>query len=174
MACASTKRYAPKAIEYWHTMHAKNIPPDQVTYVAVLKACAQLGDTQTAYDVLQELKINGHKVNVNIFNQLIKVYAGACLVPNTLDKHIQMYLNDGWELYQQMISETDYEPNIIIINSLVLLYSNALNVEELERKVLPLYAQNNIKYDVYTFQHLSKMYLNMRELDQVVALYQKS
>ena len=111
---------------------------------------------------------------MNIFNQLIKVYAGACLVPNTLDKHIQMYLNDGWELYQQMISETDYEPNIIIINSLVLLYSNALNVEELERKVLPLYAQNNIKYDVYTFQHLSKMYLNMRELDQVVALYQKS
>ena len=45
MACASTKRYAAKAIEYWHTMHAKNIPPDQVTYVAVLKACAQIGDT---------------------------------------------------------------------------------------------------------------------------------
>jgi pentatricopeptide repeat protein len=45
MACASTKRYAAKAIEYWHTMHVKNIPPDQVTYVAVLKACAQIGDT---------------------------------------------------------------------------------------------------------------------------------
>ena len=50
-----------------------------------------------------------------------------------------------------MIKETDYEPNIYILNSLVLLYSNALSVEELERKVLPLYNQNNIKYDVYTF-----------------------
>jgi len=39
MACASTKRYAEKAIEYWHMMHAKSIAPDQVTYVAVLKAC---------------------------------------------------------------------------------------------------------------------------------------
>lgn len=28
MACASTKRYAGKAIEYWHMMHAKNIMPD--------------------------------------------------------------------------------------------------------------------------------------------------
>ena len=40
MACASTKRYAEKAIEYWHMMHAKNIAPDQHTYVAVMKACA--------------------------------------------------------------------------------------------------------------------------------------
>lgn len=80
---------------------------------------------------------------------------------------MQMYLTDGWELYQQMIKETDYEPNIYILNSLVLLFSNALSVEELERKVLPLYTQNNINYDVYTFQHLTKMYLNMRELDQV-------
>ena len=28
MACASTYRFAPKAIEYWHLMHAKNIMPD--------------------------------------------------------------------------------------------------------------------------------------------------
>lgn len=69
-------------------MHAKNIMPDQVTYVAVLKACAQLGDTQTAYDALQELKLKGLKVNEHIFNQLIRVYAGACMIPNTKDKHL--------------------------------------------------------------------------------------
>ena len=40
MACASTKVFAPRTIEYWHTMHAKAIEPDQVTYVAVLRACA--------------------------------------------------------------------------------------------------------------------------------------
>lgn len=66
-----------------------------------------------------------------------------------------------------MIKETEHEPNIHILNSLVLLFSNALSVEELERKVLPLYAKNSIKYDVYTFQHLTKMYLNIRDLDQV-------
>jgi hypothetical protein len=38
-----------------------------------------------------------------------------------------------------MINETEFEPNINILNSLVLLFSNALSVEELERKVLPLY-----------------------------------
>ena len=44
MACASAEMYAPRTIEYWHMMHMKDIEPDQVTYVAVLKACAQLGD----------------------------------------------------------------------------------------------------------------------------------
>ena len=44
MACASLPMYAPRTIEYWHMMHMKDIEPDQVTYVAVLKACAQLGD----------------------------------------------------------------------------------------------------------------------------------
>ena len=40
MACSSTKEYAPRAIEYWHAMYMKDIEPDQVTFVAVLKACA--------------------------------------------------------------------------------------------------------------------------------------
>ena len=68
MACASTERYADKTIEYWHLLHMKNIEPDQVTYVAVLKACAQLGDIQTAFDVLQELKLKNGIINENIFN----------------------------------------------------------------------------------------------------------
>ena len=68
MACASRKEYAPKAIEYWHLMHMKNIEPDNVTFVAVLKACAMLGDIQTAFDVLQELKRKGGIMNENVFN----------------------------------------------------------------------------------------------------------
>ena len=68
MACASHPVYAPKTIEYWHLMHMKDIEPDQVTYVAVLKACAQLGDIQTAYDVLHELKLKQGIMNENIFN----------------------------------------------------------------------------------------------------------
>ena len=40
LACASTGRYAHKAIEYWHLMSAKNIQPDDLTYLAALKACA--------------------------------------------------------------------------------------------------------------------------------------
>jgi pentatricopeptide repeat protein len=43
-ACASTRRYSMKAIEYWHLMHAKSIKPDKMTYVHVLKACSHLGD----------------------------------------------------------------------------------------------------------------------------------
>ena len=57
MACSTHSQTAPRTIEYWHMMHMKAIKPDQVTYVAVLRACAKLGDIQTAYDVLHELKL---------------------------------------------------------------------------------------------------------------------
>ena len=39
-ALASTKRYAEKALDYWHKMILNNIQPDRHTFVAVLKACA--------------------------------------------------------------------------------------------------------------------------------------
>ena len=51
-ALASTKRYAEKALEYWRQMSLYNVAPDRHTHVAALKACAQLGDVKTAFEVL--------------------------------------------------------------------------------------------------------------------------
>jgi len=69
-------------------MNAKNIEPDMHTFVETLKACAHLGDTQTAYDVLQEMRLQGHEANIVIYNQLIRVYAQALKVPNTPHEHV--------------------------------------------------------------------------------------
>lgn len=96
MACASEKTHAHKTIEFWHQMHAKGIEPDQHTYVAVLKACAKLGDIQTAYDVVHELKLKKGIMNNHVFNQMIKVYAGAILVEGTKQEHIDSYCEDAW------------------------------------------------------------------------------
>lgn len=63
--------------------------------------------------------------------------------------------------------------NIQILNSLLLLHTNALRIEELDSNVLPLYAKYKIKHDVFTYQHLSKMYLNLGEYDLVKNLYKK-
>lgn len=92
-------------------------------------------------------------------------------MPNTQDKHIKMYLDDGWKLYQQMVE--DMPPNIQVLNSLLLMFSNALNPIDLETKVLPEYTKYRIQHDVYTYQHLTKMYLNMLDLEKVIELYRK-
>ena len=65
----------------------------------MLKACACLGDIQTAYDVLHELKLKGGIMNSNIFNQLIRVYAGACKLPGVREDHVDTYCEDAWKLY---------------------------------------------------------------------------
>lgn len=64
--------------------------------------------------------------------------------PDVLHEHIEMYVNDGWEIYNQMILQTDFEPNIHVLNSLTLLFCNALKVNDLEQKILPLYTKNRI------------------------------
>jgi pentatricopeptide repeat protein len=76
-ALGSTKRYSELAIEYFHKMQLKGVVPDEHTYVAVLRATAKVGDTQTAYDALQDMKIHGHKMTEYIYNGLIRTYAGA-------------------------------------------------------------------------------------------------
>ncbi len=90
------------------------------------------------------MKLNNLVVNEHIFNQLIRVYAGACSGENVKHEHIETYCRDGLELYNQMVQNTDFEPNIQILNSLTLLYCNALKLDELEQKILPLYAKNRI------------------------------
>jgi pentatricopeptide repeat protein len=43
----------------------------------------------------------------------------------------------------------------------------------LEAEVLPLYEKYKIKHDVYTYQHLIKMYLNLRDMDTLMALWDR-
>jgi len=38
---------------------------------------------------------------------------------------------------------------------------------------LPLYEKYKIKHDVYTYQHLVKMYLNIRDTDTLMSLWDR-
>jgi pentatricopeptide repeat protein len=51
-ALGSSKRYAEKAIEFWHKMRLGGFIPDEHTCVGVFRACAKLGDIETAFDAL--------------------------------------------------------------------------------------------------------------------------
>ena len=85
-----------------------------------------------------------------------------------------MYINDAWLLYEQIEQSKDCEVNVFILNSLVYLFSCALKTQELEAKVLPQFERHRIQHDVNTYQHLTKLYLNLRDLEKVIELYRKS
>jgi pentatricopeptide repeat protein len=96
----TTKRYAEKAIEFWHKMRIAGIAPDRHTLVAVLKACSKLGDIETAFDAVQETKIHGVELSEHSYNGLIKVYAGAAALRRVKEEHIDTYIKDAWKLYK--------------------------------------------------------------------------
>ena len=73
--------------------------------------------------MLQELKLKDGIMNEHVFNQLIRVYASACMVPQVKNEHIDMYVRDAWQLFEQMQEIPECEVNINILNSLVHLYS---------------------------------------------------
>lgn len=107
------------------------------------------------------------------YNGLIRTYAGAAAVRFVKEEHVDIYIKDSWELFESMKKNDQVKINIQILNSLLLLHTNALRIEELDSNVLPLYAKYKIKHDVFTYQHLSKMYLNLGEYDLVKNLYKK-
>jgi pentatricopeptide repeat protein len=90
-------------------MHVHNVAPDRHTFVAALKACAQLGDVKTAYDVFQEMKIHGFPVTEHVYNELIRVYAGACTQPNIQEQHIDLYIKDALDLFHTLEKDSNNE-----------------------------------------------------------------
>lgn len=150
-ALGSTKRYAEMAIEYWHKMQLKNIVPDEHTCVAVLRACAKLGDVQTAYDALKDMKMHGLPMTEHTYNGLIRTYAGAAAVRGVKEEHVDLYIKDAMELFEQLKKDERLQVNSHVLNGLVELHVNALRVDELDANILPLYEQHKVKPDVYTY-----------------------
>jgi len=111
----------------------------------------------------------------HVYNELIRTYANACLKESVPEEHIDMYVKDAFELFKSLEKgqEEGVEVNIHILNALTYLFTNALRPEQLEAEVLPLYEKYKIKHDVYTYQHLIKMYLNIRDLDTLMALWDR-
>ena len=67
------------------------------------------------------------------------------------EEHIDMYIQDSMDLVEQIKNDENVELNVYILNSLVLLYANALRVDDLDANVLPLFTKHKIKHDVYTY-----------------------
>lgn len=38
----------------------------------------------------------------HVYNELIRTYAAASMVPNVKEEHVDMYLKDSWDLLNNM------------------------------------------------------------------------
>jgi predicted MPP superfamily phosphohydrolase len=119
------------------------------------------------------MKLNEFEPTEHVYNQLIRVYAGAVAVQQTKHEHVEMYIKDAWSLLDILEKKPDLEINTNILNSMVLLYANALRPEELEAKVLPLFDKHRLPFNVFTFQELIRLFYNTRELSRVNEMYEK-
>lgn len=151
-------------------MQLKGIVPDEHTCVAVLRACAKLGDVQTAYDALKDMKMHGLPMTVHTYSGLIKTYAGAAAVRGVKEEHVDMYIKDAMALFEQMKKE-QHQIDSHVLNRLVELHVNALRTDELDANILPLYEQHNVKPDVFTYQRLARLYFNLADYKMVKNLY---
>jgi hypothetical protein len=68
---------------------------------------------------------------------MIKTYAGAANVDAANEEAVDKYIKDSWELIENMEKKEGLAVNIHILNSMVLLYANAIRSDELEAIVLP-------------------------------------
>lgn len=46
------------------------------------------------------MKLHGFPMTEHVYNELIRVYAGACKQEKIQEKHIDMYINDAFELFR--------------------------------------------------------------------------
>ena len=171
-ALASRSNYARRAVDLYRKMVQRKVVPDRHTFTGVLKATAHTGDVPTACEILETMRTLNIDMTVHTYNGLIRTYAGACLVPDVDQGHIEVYIKDAWELLDQM-RDKEIDINIYVLNSMVLLHANALCTQELHERVLPLFERYKIEPDVYTYQHLIEHYEKIQEVDTAIDLYDR-
>ncbi|KRX00511.1 hypothetical protein PPERSA_06154 [Pseudocohnilembus persalinus] len=170
-ALASRKDYAEQALDYYEQMKISSVNMDMDTYIHTLKACSNIGDVNTAYNVLQAMKENKVEPNKYVYNQLMRVYAGAVEYSPMEEKTKDLYIQDAWKLLDQIKNLGLI--NINILNSFLTIFVKANRPEELEGLVLPLYDNFKIPMDQYTYQHILEIYHNHRDLKTVYRVYKQ-
>eukprot|EP01017_Pseudomicrothorax_dubius_P039719 TRINITY_DN6127_c0_g1_i7.p1 TRINITY_DN6127_c0_g1~~TRINITY_DN6127_c0_g1_i7.p1 ORF type:complete len:302 (-),score=50.16 TRINITY_DN6127_c0_g1_i7:136-1041(-) len=169
-ALGSRESYAGEAIEVFNRMISLKVIPDSDSYVAVLKACAKIGDVKTAYNVLHYMRQQGLQPNVYIFNGLLRTYAGACASKDVALDVKEQYVKDAWSLFRQMQDEYKLPVNVNILNSLLLVHTKSFKVADVEGMVLPLYEKYGIALDQFTYEHLVDLYHAKRDFGPVFRL----
>ena len=88
------------------------------------------------------------------YKGLLRTYAGACKIPGLSQDTKNLYINDAWKLFEQMQTVEKLPVNIHILNSLMLVHSNAIEVQKLEDFVLPLYEKYEIQLDENAYEFM--------------------
>ena len=70
-----------------------------------------------------------------------------------------MQIKGMWNLFETMEKDTNFNIDIKTLNHILALHTNALKIEEINSKVLPLYEKYNIKLDILAYKDLTYMYL---------------
>ena len=132
-----------------------DVSPDSDSIVSVLKACAQVGDIQTAFDSLLHAKQAKIPMNRYIYNGLLRVYAGCMELGDLEEDKKEAYIKDAWRLFEQFVQQFPKEVSSNMINSLLLVHTLSFRIQMAEELVMPLFDQYQIEPDQFTYQHLS-------------------
>jgi pentatricopeptide repeat protein len=171
-ALSCKPEYAQRTLDEFMKIKAKGVKPDRHTYSYVIKSCTHYGDIETANNTLKEMKLMDIKVNTYICNDLMRVYAGACKQPFVKEEHIDKYIKDSWDILKYMENEK-IPIDLYTLNSLLLVHSSAHKLDLVEGLVVPLYEKFGIPMDNYTYEHIIRMLLDLREYLSVFNLYDK-
>jgi len=171
-ALSSKMKYAEKALEFFEKMKAMGIKPDMHTYVGVLRATAHLGDIKTANDIVKEIKLLGLQINEYVCNGLIRTYAGACRIKYAKTEHVDAYIKDTWELYKYMENE-NIPINVQILNAILQVHTFAHKIEMVDGLVLPLFEKHGISMNEFSYEHIFRMLMDLRNHEGILDLYEK-
>ena len=88
------------------------------------------------------------------YKGLLRTYAGACKIPQLSKDTKDLYIKDAWKLFEQMQTVDKIPVNVHILNSLMLVHTNAIEPQQLEDFVLPLYEKYDIQLDQNSYEFM--------------------
>jgi pentatricopeptide repeat protein len=150
---STRKDYSEEALDIYTKMIQSNIQPTPHSLLYALKCASNIGKVTMAYDILGQIKQLSYPIESGHISAIIVTYSNAVEAPMMPKNISELYLEDSWNIINQLISEGKSElitPQVL--NSLIRLNCAMFKTKEAEELVLPLFDSLNLSYDCFTYE----------------------
>ena len=91
-----------------------------------LRACSINGNIKSASQILKLMKIKHIEIKKSTFNNLLRVYAKACSLPDQDENIRAVIIADSWKLLEEMRKKDMVDTSVL--NNMLAIYANSINV----------------------------------------------
>jgi len=99
------------------------------------------------------------------------VYAKACDIPSLDESYRETMIMDTWKILEEVIKKDMLDT--VILNNVMLVYSNSLQEDKIDGLILPLFEKFNLEMNPITYEILIDLNYKKKDFKTAIRVWEQ-